>query len=228
MVTVSALVGSAWSLSPTRAATTRSAAREPSAPRASVELHVPRAPAPIAITGEVEGKAAWEADSGSTRNFADATGKGMVPYTEAKLRWTERTLYVLLYAGDLDLEGTVTEADGALAKDDSFHLELGDPARVIDVSVLGTVSDAICSANGACDAAWTSGAVVAVDRDGTLNRTGDNDEEWVVEMAVPFDALAMPAAGPGTRLPLAVRRCDVGRDGPHACGGWRGELVLDP
>jgi hypothetical protein len=160
----------------------------------------------------------------------------MVPYTEAKVRWGDGTLYFLLYAGDLDLEGTVTAADGPVSKDDSFRLEIGEPGaiRVIEVSVLGTVADSICPGSGGpCDATWQSHAAVAVDRDGTLHQLGDNDEEWVVEMAVPFDALALPNARAGTRIPIAFRRCEVRRDGPHGCGGWgtgtqRGELILDP
>jgi hypothetical protein len=216
-------------------ATTRSNAdRRTAAP--GLQLHVPRATAPIAIDAEIEGKKVWEGEAGSTLNFKDDAGKGMVPYTEAKVRWGDGKLYFLLYAGDLDLEGTVKEADGPVSKDDSFRLEIGPPdaTRVIEVSVLGTVADSLCPAAGRpCDTTWQSHAVVAVDRDGTLNQLGDNDEEWVVEMAVPFDALAVPNPRPGTRIPIALHRCDVGRDGPHACGGWgtgsqSGELILDP
>jgi hypothetical protein len=202
----------------------------------SLELHVPRATAPIPIDAELDGKKVWESEAGSTLNFKDSGGKGMVPYSEAKLRWGDGKLYFLLYAGDLDLEGTVTDTDGAVSKDDSFHLELGGPdgVRVIEVSVLGTVADSVCpAAGGPCDSGWQSRAVVAVDRDGTVNRVGDNDEEWVVEMALPFDAIALPGAKAGTRIPFAVRRCEIGRDGPHACGSWgmgalQGELILDP
>jgi hypothetical protein len=216
-------------------ATTRSNADKRSAePR--LQLHVPRAAAPIAIDAEIEGKKVWEGEAGSTLNFKDDAGKGMVPYTEAKVRWGDGKLYFLLYAGDLDLEGTVTEPDGPVSKDDSFRVEIdsAEAARVIEVGVLGTVADSICPAAGKpCDTAWQSHAVVAVDRDGTLNKVGDNDEEWVVEMAIPFDALALPNARAGTRIPIAFHRCDLRRDGPHECGGWgtgaqRGELILDP
>jgi hypothetical protein len=73
---------------------------------------------------------------------------------------------------------------------------------------------------------------VAVDRDGTLNRVGDNDEEWIVEMAVPLAALGYDRVGPGTRIPFGVRRCDVSQKAPPHCGSFgmgdpRGELVLE-
>jgi hypothetical protein len=217
---------------------------------AGLELHVPHATAPIPIDAEIEGKKVWEPEAGSTLNLKEDGGSGMVPYTEAKLRWGDGRLYLLLYAGDLDLEGVVKQADGRLADDDAFHLELGpapekpDGVRVVEVSVLGTVADARCGLpmdvgapidieGPGCDRSWESHAVVAVDKDGTVNRAGDNDEEWVVEMALPLDALGLADARPGARLAFAVQRCEVGGAGRAACGSWglgrsRGEIILDP
>jgi hypothetical protein len=207
-----------------------------------VELHVPRLESAIPIDAEMDGKKAWESEAGSTGVFKEANGRGMVPYSEAKARWRADTLYLWLYAGDLDLEGTMTSADADLSGDDSFHIELGGDGglvHTIDVSVLGTLSDARCTgapgggaSRGPCDAAWQSGAVVAVDRDGTLNQTGDNDEEWIVEMAIPLASLGIREAGPGTRIPFAVRRCDIQKSGRGACGGFgdgvpSGELVFE-
>jgi hypothetical protein len=200
-------------------------------------LHVPRVAGPIPITAEVEGKKDWEGERGNTPNFVDATGMGMVPYTEARVRWGDGKLYLLLYAGDLDLEGTVEDRDGPLEQDDSFRLEFpsGREVRVVVVSILGVLADRICTGttpDARCDSSWDSRAVVAVDRDGTMNKIGDNDEEWVVEMAIPLASLGLPTAGPGTRIPFTVSRCEVGH-GPHACGAWGagtppGQLELDP
>jgi hypothetical protein len=205
---------------------------------ATATLHVPRVGAPIVVNAELEGKAAWEADTGNTGDFKDAAGHGMVPYSEAKLRWGGGMLYLMLYAGDLDLEGKVKRRDGPVEKDDAFHLEFGagPEVRVVSVSVLGTVADALCttapSQPRSCDARWKSQARVAVDRDGTLNKIGDHDEEWVVEMAIPLRSLGVARAQSGTRLPFSVRRCEVGHARQASCGGWgngpAGELVLDP
>ena len=200
-------------------------------------LAVPRFVGPVKIDAELEGKKMWEADTGVTRNFEDAAGHGMVPYTEAKARWGDGQLYLMLYAGDLDLQGTVREHDGAVEHDDAFHLEFGqgDEVRVISVSVLGTVADSLCRPSGSgrkCDRGWESHARVAVDRDGTLNKIGDNDEEWVVEMAVPLASLGLKEARAGTKIPFAIRRCEIGHGQSHACGGWgdrrRSELALAP
>jgi hypothetical protein len=193
---------------------------------------------PIRINAETEGKTAWDGDVGNTGNLKDGAGQGMVPYTQAKVRWGDGNLYLMLYAGDLDLEGKVKTRDVPLDEDDSFRLEFGSgkEVRVVSVSVLGTLYDAICArVDGglACDTGWQSGATVAVDSDGTMNQIGDNDEEWAVEMAIPLSALGIPAARPGTRIPFSVRRCEVGQGGVHACGSWgageaSGTLVLDP
>jgi hypothetical protein len=209
-----------------------------------IELHVPFVRDAIVIDAETDGKTVWESETGSTGNLKDPNGNGMVPYTEVKARWGRDRLYFLMYAGDLDLEGTVREPDARLSGDDSFHLEIGTDGavHVVDVSVLGTISDAVCSGSARslrgigdpeCDARWQSRAVVAVDRDGTLNHLGDNDEEWVVEMAIPLETLGLKDAAPGTRVSFAVRRCEIAKDGPRACGSWgtgpkHGELVLNP
>ena len=198
--------------------------REPGA-----TLHVPRAGAPIHIDAELEGKKVWEADSGHTGDLVDDQGHGMVPFTEVKARWGDGNLYLMLYAGDLDIEN-----------EDAFHLEIGGGGRthIIEISALGAVVDAACEGEKAfprrpadCDQGWRSHATVAVDRDGTVGQLGDNDEEWVVEMAIPLTSLGLTSAGPGTRMSFAARRCDVGA-GSHTCGSWgggdaRGTLILD-
>jgi hypothetical protein len=226
-----------------------------------MELHAPRLPRPIAIDAE-DGKPAWESDVGGTGVLKDDAGRGMVPFSEARVRWGEGilmpehheganakaasppapgpVLYLWLYAGDLDLEGNVREADGPVLRDDAFHIELGgDRLYTVDVSVLGTVADAACTgAVGkaaparSCDAAWQSGAVVAVDRDGTLNKLGDNDEEWIVEMAIPLASIGLAHAGAGTHIPFAVKRCEIGQSKVGACGAFgegttRAEIVLE-
>jgi hypothetical protein len=239
-VALAVACGASAALSASRSAALRAAARDP---HPFLELHAPRVEGSVPIDAEMEGKKIWESETGSTGVFKDANGLGMVPYTEAKVRWGEGKLYLWLYAGDLDLEGSVTERDGPVSRDDSFHVEIGsDPdVYVIDVSVLGTVADSKCdrsplgsssAAPPTCDRGWDSGVVVAVDKDGTLNKLGDNDEEWIVEMAVPLPSVGVTTPRAGTRVPFAVRRCEMGKDGPHACGGFgdrktRGEIVFE-
>lgn len=246
------LLGGAYGRTPTaRAAPVAAQSGAPSVPAAAPPapqtliadpsaLVVPRVAGPVVIDAELEGKKMWEGDTGTTHNFKDAAGHGMVPYTEAKARWGDGKLYLMLYAGNLDLEGKVRAHDGPVERDDAFHLEFGrgDEVRVISVSVLGTVADALCRPSRtdptgrSCDRRWESHARVAVDRDGTLNKIGDNDEEWVIEMAVPLAALGLADAHAGTRIPFSIHRCEIGHGSSRGCGGWGGEplgeLALAP
>ncbi|MDB4988395.1 MAG: hypothetical protein JWN04_3573 [Myxococcaceae bacterium] len=206
-------------------------------------LHAARVPQPISIDAKMEHKRVWDSDSGGTGVFRDPRGDGMVPYSEARVRWDQDHLYLWLYAGDLDLQARTRKRDGDLRGDDAFHVEIAGPDSryVIEVSLLGTVYDAACPRalapsdplpRRACQANWQSKAQVAVDRDGSLNRIHDNDEEWLVELSLPLASVGLANAAGGSRIPFSVRRCEVGFDGRHACGGWGldggSELVLDP
>jgi len=67
--------------------------------------------------------------------------------------------------------------------------------------------------------------------DGTPNHPEDNDEEWVLEIAIPLESLGLNGA-PGERIGLSMHRCDTTHRGKRVCGAW-GEtgphdvLVLD-
>jgi hypothetical protein len=110
--------------------------------------------------------------------------------------------------------------------------------HVIQISPTGVVADGVCPveardlADPRCDLKWESGVQVAADYDGTINMVRDFDEEWAVEAAVPLASLSLGKAGPGTRVPIRVSRCEVAYDGAKACGSWGGSrdggiLVFD-
>ncbi len=111
--------------------------------------------------------------------------------------------------------------DAPFGTDDVFRLKIQDGAKadtryLIDVSAAGVVSDARAVA-GKTDQGWESGAKVAVDRDGTPNDAHDDDEEWVVEGAMPLDALG---AGSAREISLSVSRCDAPRGAARTCAAW--------
>ena len=64
-----------------RASVRRRQPRAGAAPPApgALELRVPRAPAPVKIDAELEGKKLWEADTGTTGNFVDGAGAAWSP-----------------------------------------------------------------------------------------------------------------------------------------------------
>ena len=158
---------------------------------------VPPAPGEIARAGAMKLDAeldepAWNATA--TRGvFLGSDGALARPYSEIRLLADADTLYIALYAADEDIESR-----------DAFTLQLGPLA--ITASADGKV---------------TAGTA-AIDRDGTLDRPGDDDEEWVIELAVPRAQLG---DGP---LAITAKRCDTPKDGVPRCGQWSATLSLPP
>jgi hypothetical protein len=67
--------------------------------------------------------------------------------------------------------------------------------------------------------------------DGTPNMPTDNDEEWLIEMAIPLEALGLKEE-PGERIGVAIHRCDTLHSKVRSCGSWgegdqRGVLVFE-
>lgn len=120
--------------------------------------------------------------------FTDA-GALARPSSEVRLVRGERELYVALYAADEDIE-----------PDDAFELAVG--ATRVQVDAAGHVTP--------------PGVVAKVGLDeGTLGDAHDDDEEWVVELALPLPP-------PGT--PVTASRCDLPKHGGKRCGAWSGAL----
>jgi hypothetical protein len=184
-------------------------------------LAVGRAAGPIEIDGEIE-EASWTATARSGA-FVDGAGGEARPFSEARFLWDEKNLYLTLYAADDDIRARVTAHDGPVWIDDHFSLRLVPPSGAtfsIDVSPTGVTMDAQRGRDGKQDASWESGIRVAVDRDGSLNDPSDEDEEWVVEAAIPWSSLGViPAAG--TRIGVEITRCDTPRNTrDRRCGSY--------
>jgi len=166
--------------------------REPAPP--SAPGAVPVARAPIAIDGELH-----EPDWNTLARFAVFTADGAEarPYSQLRLLRDDRTLYLGLYAADQDIRSS-----------DAFELALGALAFAIDPR--GRITPPI------------AGARVAADVDETLDDASDDDEEWVIEAAIPLAAI------PAGTTTIHAARCDTPKDGRRRCGAWDGPLVLAP
>jgi hypothetical protein len=181
---------------------------------------VPRATGVISVDGELD-EAAW---FGALRSQAFRTGEGTAParpHSEARLMWSDSTLYVALYAADDNIQARIHDPDGPLWLSDAFQLGFrrGEETWRIDVSPQGVLSDAKGPRGGALDHAWSSGARAAFDVDGTINDDRDRDEEWLIEMAIPLASLQL-SGRPGERVEIFVKRCDELRSGGRSCGVW--------
>jgi hypothetical protein len=198
-----------------------------------VVLHVPHAPASIIIDGDTDDPG-WLRPPGPARTgaFVLPNGAATQPYSDARLVWGDGQLYLALYASDEDIESHVETPDSPLWLEDDFRVEFrnGDMAYSIEVSPKGVVTDGRRKGNGEWDYTWNAGAHVSKEMDGSLNEPKDRDEEWMIEMAIPFESLGMKGE-PGESIWFSARRCDVPKESPRICTGWgegdaKGRLVL--
>ncbi len=192
-----------------------------------LELRVPHTQGPIALDGDMDDPG-WLRGCARTGAFTDKGGETARPYSDARFVYGDGVLYVGLYAADEDIHARQTGLDSPVWTDDSFHLVFsdGDTERSFDLSPAGALADGArrvgaTNAEGAhpFDFSWNSGAHVSHEMDGTPNKPDDNDEEWLIEMAVPLDALGL-RGDKGERIGVAVHRCDTFKSGVRSCGAW--------
>ena len=96
------------------------------------------------------------------------------------------------------------------------------------------ITDSIRRDGGAWDPTWSSGAHASREIDGTINDAKNQDEEWAIELAVPFESLGMRGE-PGENVGMSLSRCDTPKGVARTCAGWgnapgdrvRGRIVLE-
>jgi hypothetical protein len=223
-------------------ASSRRAARAAATLRASVArgdpvLRVPHIPGAITLDGDTDDPA-WTRPPGPARtgDFLFENGKPARPYSEARLVWGGDYLYLALYASDEDIESHTDQPDAPLGLDDAFRIVFAQPGveYAIEVSPRAVITDSIRRGDGAWDPTWSSGAHASNEVEGTMNDTRTMDEEWAIELAVPFESLGMKGE-PGENIGMSLHRCDTPRNGRRVCAGWgegpadgvRGRIVLE-
>jgi hypothetical protein len=185
------------------AITTACRRREAATSTPTVGLSVPRSPEPIKIDGD------WDEESWSRRaaraQFVGDDRELARPSSEVRFLHDDSDLLVALYAADQDIQSS-----------DAFDLTVGTLALHVDTT--GRVTPAVPGVR----------ASVGYD-EGTRDNPRDDDEEWVVELAIPRARLGAATGGSATGGPLAVTtsRCDVPKDGIRRCGHWAGSISLE-
>ena len=158
---------------------------------------VPKTSSALKIDGE------WDEPEWSQRAlrhiFAADNGEQARPHSEVRLLHDDRNLYVGLYAADENIESS-----------EHFDVQVGDLAT--KAYATGKLDPPIDGANA------------GIDRDGTLDNPKDDDEEWVLEIAIP---LAKTAFAPGKKVPVKFGRCDTPKDNIKRCGSWSGSVSLE-
>jgi len=162
------------------------------------------------VDGKLE-EAAWRAAPWSDP-FVDIEGHRR-PHlsTRAKMLWDDESLYVAAELEEPDIWATLTERDSVIFHDNDFEVFIdpdGDSHAYLELEVnaFGTVWDLMLIQpyrdGGPAIHAWDiAGLQVGVNMRGTINRPGDRDERWDVEMAIPWKILR--EAAPGRTPPRA-------------------------
>ncbi len=158
------------------------------------------------------------------------------PYSNTRLVWGDGYLYLSLYAADEDIETHTDEPDGPVWLDDAFRVVFSQAGveYAIDVSPKAVISDSIRKNGAAWDFSWSSGAHASTEMDGSINSPQNMDEEWAIEMAIPFESLGMKGER-GETIGMSLSRCDIPKGMPRVCAGWgvgpddhpRGRIVLE-
>jgi hypothetical protein len=167
---------------------------------------------------------AWQ-EAGLTEPFTEpGATEPARPYSIARAMWSEKGLYLSLYAADEDI-ATATDATRTTA--DFFLVQIagGDAVYELEVGPKG-VRRAERTAAGS-RRPWPVHAACSVAVDGRIDdATGEDDEEWVVFLMVPWADLGLtPRAGQQVRV--ALSRCDTPKSHGQRCGQW-GQSALGP
>lgn len=201
-------------------------------------LHIPQVPRPPLLS-QHEDDVLWQT-AVTTGAFWQPDGKEAGrPHSNARLLWDTNSLYLSLYAADQDISAPDAKRDGPLWLQDAFTVRIqSDMAPsltwAVDIAPTGTVTDVRLDGANA-DATWDSGAQVSIDVDGTINDpSGEDDEEWVVFVALPWAQMGI-VAKPGLKLRVQLGRCDIPKGDKQRCGQWgqaptpdpQGEIILD-
>lgn len=198
-----------------------------------------RCTGPITIDGKAD-EADWKAAI-PLSPLRDIEGGAIADETRIRLLWDDQYLYVLAEMKEPDLRATLTEHDSVIYQDPDFEIFIdpdGDGLNYVEweVNALGTTWDLFLPrpyrhGDNLVLHDWEMpGLRHAVALHGTLNRPGDRDEGWTVEVAIPWRSITShaslprrdeaPAAGSSLRMNFSRVNWRVAAD-PTAPGGYR-------
>ena len=198
-------------------------------------FHVPRVDEEPNFDGELA-EDMWRNHAHGAKGFLDERGRLAAPFSDVHLAWRGDKLLIGLYAADWNVRTTRSSSEpGSVDDADRFLIELrvGDRVYRTAIDPAGAVLEAPCDVGRTCvpAAEWVPRLVIGHDSDGTLNNEKDFDEEWMLEIGIPFSAIGL-SSGPGSRFEARFARCDVPRNRVQVCSSFPGreqaiELVID-
>lgn len=169
-----------------------------------------RATRPIHLDGKLDDPA-WQ-NAPWTSDFVDIEGDRMpLPKfrTRVKMLWDDQYLYIAAELEEPEVKATLTQRDSVIFKDNDFEVfikPLPDTRSYyeFEINALNTGWDLYLpkpyNEDGQPDNSWDiEGLKTAIAVQGTLNKAGDKDRGWTVEIAYPLSAFASRQAVPHPR-----------------------------
>jgi len=146
--------------------------------------------------------------TGGFMKMLDNVGKPMTQYTEVKMLWDNKNLYIAFVVNDPDIFAVKTQDDGPLWEEENAEIfidEDGDGKNYLEYEInpLNAIIDLRIDQpkpNGDVQP-WQPKAVFngdgikrAVKVYGTVDNRSDVDEKWVAEIAIPLNNINFPYA----------------------------------
>jgi hypothetical protein len=170
-----------------------------STPKSYVVQHTNEA---LKIDGNLQ-ESAWQ-KAQWTNNFVDIEGDlKPAPFfdTKVKMLWNDSTLFVAAQLQEPQVWATQTHHDDIIFKDNDFEIFISPANNAhqyfeIEVNALNKIFDLFLPKpyrnGGDALISWdVEHLKSAVQIQGTLNKPGDKDKGWTVEMAIPLKAIRM-------------------------------------
>ena len=192
----------------------------------------------IVIDGKLN-EPVWKATPSTGLFVNTLTGQAGAVKTEAKVAWDAKYLYVAFENQDSDVWGEFSKRDDKLWTEEAVEIFIdanndGKDYIELQVSPQGTIFDSYLPSYRRNQNDWNSGMRAKVTVEGTLNKRGDTDKSWVVEIAIPWKdvkgrgsyALSVPPAV-GTAWRVNFFRLDKPKTGPQVAVAWSAPLVGD-
>jgi len=177
---------------------------QPQRPRGYVAV---KAASPLTIDGKLD-EAAWNS-APWTESFVDIEGDAKPKptlNTRAKMLWDDTFFYVAATLDEPALWADITQHDAVIFHENDFEVFIdpdGDSHAYyeFEINARGTFWDLFLPmpyrAGGKALDSWEiPGLKSAVALDGTINRAGDTDRGWTVELAFPWKVLGEQANRP--------------------------------
>jgi len=169
-----------------------------------------RATRPIDLDGKLDDPA-WQ-NAPWTSDFVDIEGdrKPLPKFrTRVKMLWDDQYLYIAAELEEPEVKATLTQRDSVIFKDNDFEVfikPLPDTRSYyeFEINALNTGWDLFLpkpyNEDGQPDNSWDiEGLKTAIAVQGTLNKAGDKDRGWTLEIAYPLSAFASRQAVPRPR-----------------------------